>query len=60
MADSTVPSSSAGGDRTLSLAERMVLPNMMAEFGAKNAYVPAPGRGDGRLSGRKLGAPARA
>ncbi len=24
----------------LSLAERMVIPNMMAEFGAKNAYLP--------------------
>lgn len=27
------------GIAALSLAERMVLPNMMAEFGAKNAYV---------------------
>jgi homoaconitase/3-isopropylmalate dehydratase large subunit len=24
----------------LSLASRMVIPNMMAEFGAKNAYLP--------------------
>ena len=28
------------GIAALPLAERMVLPNMMAEFGAKNAYVP--------------------
>ncbi|HEY3341092.1 MAG TPA: aconitase/3-isopropylmalate dehydratase large subunit family protein [Anaerolineae bacterium] len=28
------------GIRALSVASRMVIPNMMAEFGAKNAYLP--------------------
>ena len=31
------------GVSTLSLASRMVIPNMMAEFGVKNAYLPPDG-----------------
>lgn len=40
------------GIQTMSLAERAVLPNMMAEMGAKNSYVPPDGKTLDYLEGR--------
>ncbi len=37
----------------MSLASRMVVPNMMAEFGAKNAYLPPDDLGFDYLAGRR-------
>ena len=44
------------GLASLSLESRMVIPNMMAEAGAKNAYLE-PGRRCVRLAGGKAGGP---
>jgi len=45
---------SGSGLEALSIDSRMVLPNMMAEFGAKNAYFPADGKTARYLAERRI------
>ena len=51
---------SGSGIEALSIESRMVLPNMMAEFGAKNAYIAPDAKTFDYLTARLLDQPASA